>query len=281
MGTQQSPPFLRRQLGRMWQKLRKQAGLTYEDVNRRLEISVGRLSRLESGETAPDIVLARSLLDLYCIPVNDWEPVLEQVREARKKGWWQAHGLAALGFVALETAASSIRTFTLAFVPGIMQTERYARAVYQASLLRRTPADIDNEIAVRLIRQKRLTSEDDRLEVAAIIDETALSRPVGGSEVMGEQLQRIAELSELPNVTVQVLPKEVGANLGMMGAFMVLEFADVPDGDILYIEHVVGALNAEKHEQVRFARLTFERLRTEALNPVESLALLERAAQDL
>lgn len=281
MGKQQSPPFLRRQLGKRWQTLRKQAGITFEEACRRLEISTGRMSRLENGETAPEPVLAKSLLDLYGVAVNDWEPVLEQVREARKKGWWQAYGVQARGYTALETAASFVRDYQLAYIPGLLQTEAYARTTYRAVSGDHSEQWIENDVTVRMIRQRRLVDDHEPLQLAAIVDESALNRPVGSAELVKAQLSHMMAMAELPNVTLQVVPFSAGPHIGMDGSFTLLSFDDARDGDVVYIENVAGSFQLEKDDHVRACRLAFERLRTEALSPPESAAVITRLADGL
>ncbi|MBC6446770.1 helix-turn-helix domain-containing protein [Actinokineospora xionganensis] len=252
MGTHQSPPFQRRMLGKKLRELREGAGLKAAEVARRTEISTGRLSRIENGEVAPDIPLAKFLLDLYVIPVNDWEPYLEQVRAARRaKGWWQAYGVAARGFLALETAATTVRTFQLAYMPGLLQTEDHIRAVFQQLSGSRGRAWIDNQVRVRMIRQQRLHATDDQLVLATVIDHTVLRREVGSREVMQAQLHHLIEMAALPNVTLQVMPAEAGTHVGMDGAFTVLSFPGANEPDLAYIENVAGSFQIEKKSRSR------------------------------
>ncbi|WP_020669322.1 helix-turn-helix domain-containing protein [Amycolatopsis nigrescens] len=276
MSTQQSPPFHRRRLGKVLRELRESARLSPGEVCRALEFSPARLSRMENGQTAPEVIVVKGMLDLYGIPVNDWEPYLEMTREARKKGWWQAYGVPAHAYVSLETAANSVKEFALAFIPGLLQTESYARAAFQISLLRRVAAEPGPQALVRIQRQQRLTDPDDELEFEAIIDEGALRRPVGGDAVMREQLSKVVALGALPNVTVRVLPTSAGAHLGMNSAFILLGFPSEEEPDMGYVDHVGGSVRMEKEDQVRTCKLTFDRLRTKALSPPDSVALVGR-----
>lgn len=280
MSAHRSPPFKRRQLGRQLRDLREAARISPGEACDRLELSAARLSRMETGQTAPDIVMVKSLLDLYGIPVNDWEPVLDLAREAKRKGWWQAYGLSAMGYIALETAASSVRDFALAYVPGLMQTREYATAVLSESIIRRKAHQLEDDVTVRMLRQHRLSSDEDTLELTAIVDEGVLCRPVGGTAVMRAQLGHMIELAELRTVSLQVAPTEVGWHRGMMSSFTVLGFPTADDADVVHMEHVAGALQLEKPEEVRSCILTFERLRTLALNPHESVELIERVMHE-
>lgn len=281
MSEQPSPPFRRRRQGKVLRDLRESARMSPQDVCAALEFSPARLSRLENGQTAPDIVLVKSLLDTYGIPVNDWEPYLEMAREAKKKGWWQAHGLPAMGYVALEAAANSVRDFALAHVPGLMQTRDYTRAVLAEMPMSRTAQEFENQVTVRAIRQRRLTSDEDPLSLTAVVDESALTRPVGGRDVMRTQLEHMLLLAELPTVSLRVIPTSNGAHVGMNSAFTILGFPDADDPDIAYLGHVAGSLQLEKPEQVRTARLVFEQLRAQALSSEDSVIMLARLTDDL
>ncbi len=265
-------------LGKKLRDLRGEAGFKASEVAKRLEISTGRLSRIENGEVAPDIPLAKYLLDLYGIPVNDWEPWLEEIRAARKtKGWWQAYGVSSRGYVVLETAATRIRTFEITHVPGLLQTAEYVRTVsrYYSS----DPRTIENWVKVRMIRQERLRAGDDQLDLACVVDEGVIRRMVGSPELMREQLNRMVEVSALPNVNLQVVPADCGFHVGMEGAFTVLKFDRAPD--LAYVENVAGAFRIEKEDQVRPCNLAFDRIRSVALDPVASVELIRRVERDL
>ncbi|MQA10412.1 MAG: helix-turn-helix domain-containing protein [Pseudonocardiaceae bacterium] len=281
MGEQMSLPFRRRRLGKVLRELREAARLTPSEVSARLEFSPARMSRMESGQTAPEPVVLKALLDVYGVPASDWGPYLELGKEARKKGWWQAYGLSAMGYVGLEAAASSVRDYELAYVPGLLQTEEYIRAVLSQNPAGFKPRQFENEVEVRLIRQRRLTEEEDMLTLTAIVDEGVLRRPVGGVQVMRAQLYRLTVLAELPRVTLQVVPTSAGAHPGMMSAFTILSFPDAEDRDIAHIAHVAGSVQLEKAEQVSTCTLRFDRLRTEALTPSASAELIERVATEL
>lgn len=210
-----------------------------------------------------------------------WEWILEQVREAKKKGWWQAYGQAALGYVGLESFACSLRSFSLAYVPGLLQTEAYMRAIFRTGPHRRTADErLEVDVTVRLRRQLRLLGSEP-LEVTAVIDEGVLRRPVGGVEATRAQLHHIAERAALPNVTVHLMPTDVGAHHGMTGSFTVLSFPDPDDPDIAYVEHSLGGLRVEKPEEVHRARLVHDQLRAAALSPDESVRVIERIAEEL
>ncbi|TCP54116.1 helix-turn-helix protein [Tamaricihabitans halophyticus] len=280
MGEHDSPPFWRRRLGKVLRELRESARISPSEACTRLDFSPARLSRMESGQTAPEPVVLKAMLDVYGVPASDWTWYLDLGREARKKGWWQAYGLSAMGYVALEEAASSVRDFGLAYIPGLLQTEDYVRAVLRDSPARFTKVRFENEVDVRLIRQRRLVSDADALDLTAFVDEGALRRPVGGPQVMRTQLHWLVARAELPNVTLRVVPTAVGQHAGMMSAFTVLSFPSLQDPDIAYVEHAAGSVFLEKADEVRACTLRFDRLDALALPVDESVELIERIAAE-
>ncbi len=140
---------------------------------------------------------------------------------------------------------------------------------------------LEREITVRMIRQKRLTSDEDPLELVAVVEEAALRRPVGGRSVMRAQLERLVAAASLDTVTFQVLPTAVGAHAGIGGAFTLLSFDGLGEPDMAYVEHPMGAVHLEKDEDVARARVVFDHLRSAALGPAESVALVEGVAAQL
>ena len=185
------------------------------------------------------------------------------------------------GYIPLETEATLVRDFTLGYVPGLLQTPDYARALFQAALIRRTEAVLENEIEVRMIRQRRLTADEHPLELLAIVDESVLHRPVGGPEVMRAQLARLVEAAELDRVTFQVLPIGTGAHPAMSAVFTVLSFGDLGEPDLAYVEHPMGAVQMAKEADVARATLVSDRLWSLALSPADSVALVCRVAEQM
>lgn len=275
MSARTSPTFRRRRLGRRLKHLREQARMTLDDAASKLDKTRSSLARVEKGETKADVHLVRSMMDVY--DVRD-DNLIELARDAARKAWWRQYTPAGMGYVDVETEASAVLEFSVLNIPGLLQTESYYRAHMAAASLRRTPDEIDNQVAVRQIRQQRLTDDKHPLDLAAIIDEAALHRLVGGPEVMHAQLVRLIEASELARVTVQVLPFDAGRHAAMNGAFIVLEFPEPDEPDLLYLAHVSGATHVEQVDDVRAARLVHERLRSQAMPPEESVALIERLA---
>lgn len=266
------------QLGRALRELRETAGLSVEVSAPQLDWSSSKLSRIENGQQAVDVHGVRSMLDLYGAGGERWTELIELTRQTRQKGWWRAYGLDDLGYVPLETEASLVRDFTLAYVPGLLQTADYARAVFRSGLRQRTDAEVANDVTVRMIRARHLTTDTAPLELVAIVDEAVLHRPVGGAAVHRAQLAHLVWATALPAVTLQVLPRTGGSYPGMSAVFTVLSFGDLGVADMVYVEHPMGAVHMEKAADVARATLTLDHLRSLALSPGDSVALIERVA---
>jgi transcriptional regulator with XRE-family HTH domain len=258
--------------------MREQAGLTLEEAGAKLDKTKSSLGRIEMGTTKADVHLIRSMMDIY----DHYDPdLLDLVREANRPGWWTKYNIDDLGYISMETEASTVLEFSLMNIPGLLQTEGYMRAVFATRNMRRRRETVANDVAARLHRQRRLTDEEFPLQLVAIIDEAALRRRAGGSEVMRDQLGHLIMASELSTVSLQVLPNEIGAHPSMEGAFIILTFPDDEDPPVLYVEYATGSLQVENPEEVAEARLKFDRLRSEALSPSDSVAFLEQVADEL
>jgi len=246
--------------------------MTLDDAAEALDKARSTMHRIEQGETRVDIHLVRSMMDLY----DQYEPdLLEQTRRAGKPGWWVSYGLQDTGYIDVETEASHVREFCLTYVPGLLQTEGYMRALFEVHRLQRSNRELENQVKVRLIRQLRLTDSDDPLELVALIDESVLRKHIGGAEVMRKQLRHLLLASRLASVELRVLPDRMGAYDGMGGAFTMLAFPEA-EPDVLYAEYVTGSLHIEADAEVNAANLLFEHLLSRALSPDESVAMIER-----
>jgi DNA-binding XRE family transcriptional regulator len=252
--------------------MRVRAKMTLDDAAAALDKTRSTLHRVEQGETRADIHLVRSMMDLY----DQYDPdLIEQTRRASKPGWWVSYGLQDTGYIDVETEASHVREFCLSYVPGLLQTEEYMRALFEANHLQRSDREFENQVKVRLIRQLRLTDSEDPLELVALIDEGVLRKEVGGVGVMRKQLRHLLLASRLASVTLRVLPDRLGAHDGMTGAFIVLGFPE-SNPEVLYTEYATGSLHIEADVEVNAAKLLFEHLTSQALDPDESVALIER-----
>ncbi|MET0235522.1 MAG: DUF5753 domain-containing protein, partial [Kibdelosporangium sp.] len=219
----------------------------------------------------------KSMMDLY----DSYDPdLLDEARAAAKPPWYRAYGLKELGYVDVETEAVQVHQFLPVDLPGLLQTEAHARALFRANGGLRQQ-DMDNGVAVRLIRKERLMVSEQPLELVAVVYEAALRRNVGGPSVAREQLRHLVEMAKLSTVTLQVLPLDGSSLLVPNATFILLGFPEPEDPELLYVEHPVGSLHIEKPEQVKAARLMFDQLRANALSPDHSVALIEQLARNL
>ncbi len=278
MTTHTKPPLRRRRLGRRLRALRESTGLTLEAAAPRLDLSRSSLFRVESGETRASVHLVRSMMDLY----DRFDPdLLDTVRAALKPSWFTAYDVRDMGYIDAETEADRVWDYPGMHLPGLLHTEAYIRALFGQAHRRRSAEQVDIQIAVRRIRQQRLTSEDDPLDLVALLDESALTREVGGPAVLRAQLDHLVMMAELPTVTLHVLPQRQCSPNALDGGFTLLGFPTPDEPELLYHEYVTGALHIEDEAEVREARLVFDSLRGEALNPADSVALIERHAGEL
>jgi transcriptional regulator with XRE-family HTH domain len=278
VGTHISPVVLRQEIGRRLRMARHEAGLTVVEAAQRLEITRSGLSRFENGSGGVTVHLVHSMMDVYDQRMDD---VLDMIRQARAPGWWKQYGVSDKAFVALETAASRASTYELSFVPGLLQTADYARALFTSGRETRSEEWITNMLGVRMIRQERLTDEEHPLELDAVVHESALHYLVGGQAVMRSQLRHLALINELPTVTLRVLPAALISNEALVGPFTILDFTSAGQPSIGYALHALGDARQDKSEDVEPARLRFAHLRSLALAPDESVALVERMADEL
>lgn len=276
--AQTSPTFRRRRLARRLRHMREEARLTLEEAAPRLDKTRSALGRIETGKSRADVHLIRSMMDLYD---HYDETLIELARDAARQGWWTKYNIDGRGFIGMETEASTELEFSLVHIPGLLQTEDYMRVVYATNLAAIRGVQQGNGVAARLHRQKRLTDAEFPLELVAILDEATLRKNVGDVGVMRAQLRHLVRQAELPSVTLQVLPNRSGAHVGMDGPFILLGFPEDEDPDLLYISYITGSLHVEKPEEVAAASIAFERLRSEALSPSDSVSFIERVSGEL
>ena len=278
-----SPTARGRRLRHELRRLREEAGLTHSEVAHRLEWSASKLSRIETGQSRVQTGDVRDLLDVYGVTDEATHDALVQLaREARRRGWWTRYTdvLGSGTYVGLEAEASVIHTYESQFIPGLLQTEDYARAVTRAGQTRPDPEAVDRRVAARLARQEIL-ARPDMPEIWAVLDEPAVSRPVGGPVVMREQLHHLIELSTRPNtrLTIQVLPLSVGAHPGMNGPFVILEFQGPKDPPMVYLETATDGLYLEEPSDIERYTLRFNHLVARALGPDESRTMIAGLAE--
>jgi transcriptional regulator with XRE-family HTH domain len=278
--TTRSPTVSRRELGALLRTLRTEQGLTVEQVAERLLCSPSKVSRMETGHgiaTPRDI---RDLCDLYEVTDQaERDRMMQLSREGKRHGWWQSYGLPYSTYVGLEMEALSISDFQSSVVPGLLQTADYARAGHEGAMPRLSAEDIERRIEARLTRQALLIQSAPP-SFKVVLDEAVLHRAVGGPQVMRAQLERLIEAAQLPNVTLQVIPFDVGAHPGMESNFNILDL-QAPASGIVYVEGLVGSIYLERPEEVERYRGVFERLQEIALSPKDTIDAVARVRDQL
>ncbi|MFD4021168.1 helix-turn-helix domain-containing protein [Streptomyces sindenensis] len=283
--TTPQPTVNRRQLGAELRRLRLAKGPLIEDVAAHLQTSQTRVSRMETGKGRVVIKAEEigALCELYGVTDERQIRLLtSMLSDSKHPGWWDQFrevlpsGLDVL--CGLETDALAERAWEPLLVHGLLQTPEYAQAILQAWPSTRLH-DIADLVKVRTERQALLTRTDRApLELWAILDEAVIRRPVGAAGVMRAQLHHLAEMAELPNVTLQIAPEAKGAHPGLGGAFALLEFDSEPP--MVYVDSPAGNLYLDKKHDVRRFTTTFDLLRAMALDPDDSLVRLRTAAKE-
>ena len=280
VGSSGGPTVLRMLLGGQLRKLREAAGITPERAGYEIRASRSKISRVEHGRVSFKERDVADLLTLYGVTDEaERRRMLNLAQHANSQGWWSRYDDVMPDwfetYVGLEQATSLIRTYELQFVPGLFQTEDYARAVTVLGHRSASADEVERRVSLRLQRQQVLTRPDATPRVWAVIDESALRRPLGGREVMRAQLTRLIELGELPQVTLQVMPFDRGGHSAAGGSFSILRFAEPELPDIVYIEQLTGALYLDRLEEADHYREVMNSLSAEAETPAESARQLK------
>ncbi|WP_406737794.1 helix-turn-helix domain-containing protein [Streptomyces sp. NBC_00853] len=278
---------LGRQLGDELRRLREAANLTTADAAEALDCTKGKISRIENGRVTVRLPDLTAMLQAYGAADGEVLPRLstlaKKANRRRRESWWNQYGPVLADtyrdFIALEAIAGSIRTFQAQLIPGLLQTPDYVRAVTVASQQWQTGDEIEKFVQVRLSRQDRLTDESP-LQLWAVLSESVLLQQVGGPHVMHEQLEHLLTASELPNVTVQVLPFSRGAHASMFGPYVVLGFREEGALDVVLADNPTGSIWFEREAEVARYQDLFDAARTSALSPVESRTVIQRRAKE-
>ncbi|MFB9322893.1 helix-turn-helix domain-containing protein [Cryptosporangium minutisporangium] len=266
-----SPTVRRRRLGQELRSLREMNGMTAEQVAKELDWSPSKVSRIETTAIKVGTVDLRALLDVYgVVDKARRDGLLELGRESRETAWWMrvqdrtpVRGFK--DFIGFEAEARRIRTYEPSIVPGLLQTEDYARAMLR--VMRTADVDLDEAVKQRLERQQILVRSDDPVFYTALIDEAALRRPIGGKirvTVMRDQIDKLLELSDVENIEILVVPFEAGGHPGMGGAFTVLDLPHPDDPNIVYVEAITDAMLLSDDKSVRYYNDVLDGVRSEA-----------------
>ncbi|WP_248964719.1 helix-turn-helix domain-containing protein [Sphaerisporangium perillae] len=279
------PTALRILLGAHLRRLRTAKGITREDAGEAIRASHAKISRLELGRVGFKTRDVSDLLTLYGVTEPEERGTfLLLAQQANTPGWWHKYSdLLPTWFelyVGLEEAASIIRTYEIQFVPGLIQTEDYARAVIMLGHSEASAEEIDRRIALRMTRQRRITSPDGP-RLWALVDEAALRRPLGGTKVMRAQVDRLLELTESPDITLQVVPFGQGGHAAAGGPFTILRFTERDLPDVVYMEQLTSALYLDKREETDPYMKVMDRLCVEAATVVESRRFLDALRKEM
>jgi transcriptional regulator with XRE-family HTH domain len=278
------PTVLRRLLGAQLRRLRERQGITREEAGYAIRASGSKMSRLELGRVGFKERDVADLLTLYGVTEEkDRDPLLALAQDANSPGWWHRYGDVLPGwfetYVGLEEAAALIRTYELQFIPGLLQTEDYARAVISLGNSSSPPEQIEQRVSLRATRQKILTRGDGP-RLWAVVDEAALRRPIGGRDVMRGQIERLIEATKQPGIILQVLPFRVGGHTAEAGAFTILRFPESDLPDVVYVEQLTSALYLDRRDDVDAYMEAMERLCVVSAPPDHTAEVLSRILQE-
>jgi len=285
----QSPTVRRRRLALTLRQLRDSAALSAADAARRVDHDASWLSRIESAEVRPHPNDVRALLSLYGVEGDQAEAVIAVARQAKQRGWWQRYTDILpdwfATYVGMESEASVIRTYECQMIPGLLQTQAYARAAFQGAPIPMRDDEVERQVALRMERQAVLTSEEPPL-LRVVIDEGAVRRMVGGSAVMKDQISRLIEESNRSNVQILLLPHSAG--VGFDGSFVILEFPPLPapypgaaEDRMVYVDTLTGALYLERPGEIAMYAAAYEQLQAVSLAPQASRDTMGKIAADL
>jgi transcriptional regulator with XRE-family HTH domain len=279
------PTVLRMILGSQLRRLREAAGVTPDQAAWELRASRSKISRMEHGRVRFKDRDVADLLTLYGITDEKLRArMLASAQDANAPGWWSKYGDLLPDwfeeYLGLEGAASVIRTFELQFVHGLFQTEAYARAVTLLGHKTASADEIDRRVSLRLKRQDIITSPEPP-QVWSVMDEAVVRRSVGGRAVMRAQMERLAEVADLPQVTIQVVPFGGGGHAAAGGSFTILRFAEPELPDVVYIEQLTSALYLESREDVDHYREVMNELSTQALTPDRTARVLAKITREI
>jgi transcriptional regulator with XRE-family HTH domain len=248
------PTALRMMLGSHLRRLRERTGVSRSDAGWAIRASESKISRLELGRVSFKVRDVEDLLSLYGVTdVRERERLVQLAQEANNRGWWHRYGDVTPdwfdAYLGLEAAAELIRTYEIQFVPGLLQTPDYARAVARLTPGTRADEEVERVVALRTRRQQALDREPP-LKLWAVVEESVLLRPIGGPDVLRDQIDALRQATERPNVTLQIIPVGSPGHVATGGAFTILRFPQRDLPDVVYLEHLTSALYLDKRDDV-------------------------------
>ena len=278
------PTVLRILLGSQLRMLREVKGITREEAGYAIRASGSKISRMELGRVSFKERDVTDLLKLYGVDEDETATLVALATQANSPGWWHKYGDVLPDwfqvYVGLEEAASLIRLYEVQFVPGLLQTADYARAVVRLGQPGAAPEEIERRISLRMGRQELLTKPGGP-RLWAIVDEAALRRPIGGREVMRAQLVQLIEATGERNVTLQVMPFRSGGHAAEAGAFTIMRFPEPDLPDVVYLEQLTSALYLDKRDDVEKYTEVMERLSVESESPERSVDILSGMLEEV
>ena len=274
------PTVLRILLGAQLRRLREQRNITRDEAGWEIRASGSKISRMELGRVSFKERDITDLLTLYGVEdPKERDSLVNLARQANSPGWWH-HFTDILppgfqSFLGLEAASTLIRTYEIQFVPGLLQTAEYARAIMLLGHAGETPEEIERRVALRLQRQNVLTRPDPP-QFWAVIDEAVLRRPIGGIEVMKAQIEALIAAAKMPNVRLQIIPFHSGGHAAAGGSFAILRFPEPDLPDVVWVEHLTSSIYLDKREDVDLYAMAMERVCIDAEPPSHTPELLEK-----
>ena len=277
--------MLRMVLGAQLRRLRETAGVSRDNAGYHIRASGSKISRMELGRVSFKERDVTDLLDLYGVAdVAVREKLLQLTRDANATPWYQKFSDVVPDwfhvFVGLEEAAQLIRVYEVQFVPGLLQTEEYARAIISQGAAGIDSDEVDRRVALRMGRQKLLTREHPP-RYWVIMDEAALRRPMGGRDVHVAQIERLIDVVGEPNITLQVMPFRYGGHAADGGAFTIMRFPENDLPDVVYMEYLTGAHYIDKPEEVERYAAVMERLSVAGTSPDRTREILTGMLKDI
>ena len=274
------PTVLRLLLGAQLRRLREAKRISLEEAGHVIRASHSKMSRLELGRVGFKDRDIADLLTLYGVTDEKERDSLRSLaRKANTRGWWHDYS-DILPYIGLEEAATRIRSYEIQFIPGLLQTERYARAVTLLGHANAPDEEVERRVGLRMAR-KSLLRGPRAPHLWVVIDEAVLRRPIGGADVMREQFEYLIEGAAMPNVTLQVIPFQAGGHSAAGGPFSILRFAEADLPDVVYLEQLTSAIYLEKRDTVDHYQAVMERLCLDAFPAEHSTDAISTIAEQL
>lgn len=275
-----NPSVRSRQVANQLRELREQARLSGAEVAKLLGMSPSKISRIETGNRMLSVDIVAALLGLYKVPERMREQILDQVRKADERGWWESRGLGLpelwSALINFENRATRIQNYEAMVVPGLLQTPEYTGVMIKGVNKAMTEAELNNLVASRMARQAVLRRPG--LQFLAVVDEGVLRRPIAERGVMRRQLRQLVDYSERPNITVRVVPLQEGMHVGVRGSFAVMDFVDEPS--LVFFENQHVGMFLDEKEDIAAHRVALSNILSVALEPAASAELISAVASD-